>query len=322
MNAILGIGTAAGLVSGLLFSVPVTGSPLAFILYIVAPLPILLAALGWHHAAGLVATVVGSILVAIVFTPRAGLVFGGLIGLNSWWYAYLALLARGEEGHPEWYPVGRLLFWVAAISAGVTLLLSILVGGTYEGFVEAFVGPLREMQRLSPDLFETFAFGGKPLTPEEMAQRFALLAPFASAAVSFTTAVLLLWAAGRITVSSGRLPRPWPWLPGTALPMAALGALAAAVVGTVLFGDWLGLAARALAGSLVLAYSLQGLAVIHALTLGMAARGGILGVAYVLIFVLPGWPLLFYAALGIAEALFGFRARRNRSGPPAGNPST
>ena len=39
MNAFLGIGAAAGLVSGLLFSVPVTGTPLAFVLYLVAPLP-------------------------------------------------------------------------------------------------------------------------------------------------------------------------------------------------------------------------------------------------------------------------------------------
>ena len=52
MGSLLGIGAGAGLVSALLFAVVTTGNPLAIILYLVAPLPVLLAALGWNHRAG------------------------------------------------------------------------------------------------------------------------------------------------------------------------------------------------------------------------------------------------------------------------------
>ena len=54
MTLIVGIGAAAGLVSALLFAVITTGNTIALLLYFVAPLPILLAALGWNHRAGMV----------------------------------------------------------------------------------------------------------------------------------------------------------------------------------------------------------------------------------------------------------------------------
>ena len=43
------VGIGAGLVSALLFSVVITGSPLAVLLYSAAPLPIFIASLGWNQ---------------------------------------------------------------------------------------------------------------------------------------------------------------------------------------------------------------------------------------------------------------------------------
>jgi hypothetical protein len=58
-----------------------------------------------------------------------------------------------------------------------------------------------------------------------------------------------------------------------------------------------------------------GLAVLHALTLGMAGRGVILGVSYALIFF-SGLPLVLFAALGAAENFLQLRARRFAGAPP------
>ena len=63
MIPIVGIG--AGLVSALLFSVVITGSPLAALLYSAAPLPIFIASLGWNHRSGLFATAAGALAVAV-----------------------------------------------------------------------------------------------------------------------------------------------------------------------------------------------------------------------------------------------------------------
>ena len=53
-------GAGCGAVSALLFAVIATSSPLAFPLYLVAPLPILIATLGFTHLAGLSAALVAS----------------------------------------------------------------------------------------------------------------------------------------------------------------------------------------------------------------------------------------------------------------------
>ena len=109
MLPIVGIG--AGLVSALLFAVVTTGSPLAIILYSVAPLPIFIAALGWNHRAGLAAAAAGaSPASGSRSRSTGGLVFALIVALPAWWFAYLALLARSDgTGDAEWYPLGS--FW-------------------------------------------------------------------------------------------------------------------------------------------------------------------------------------------------------------------
>jgi hypothetical protein len=135
MNALI-VGIGAGLVSALLFGVVITGSPLAMLLSYVAPLPVLIAALGWSHRSGLFATLAGGIATALFFRLEAGLAFAIGSGLPAWWAAYLALLGRpGQDGTMEWYPLGRLLLWIAAAAALVTVAGIIALGdGSYEAY--------------------------------------------------------------------------------------------------------------------------------------------------------------------------------------------
>jgi len=159
--------------------------------------------------------------------------------------------------------------------------------------------------------------------PDDTARRADLMVMFvpAAAAASFTLfAVVNLWLAGRIVKISGRLQRPWPRLSDMRFPSFAPAVLGAAVAGSFL-PDLIGLALSALAASLMIAHVLLGLAVIHALTVGLSGRGFVLGFVYAAIVVFSGpirWPLLFIGLLGITDALFDLRAliaRRRR--PPA-----
>ncbi|MFL5206734.1 MAG: hypothetical protein ACJ8AR_12815, partial [Microvirga sp.] len=61
----LAIGIGAGVVSALLFGVVITGSPLAMLLSVIAPLPIFIAALGWNHRCGLIAAGSGALAIAL-----------------------------------------------------------------------------------------------------------------------------------------------------------------------------------------------------------------------------------------------------------------
>ena len=59
MMQIVLVGLGAGAAAALLFASVASGSLAAIVLFYLAPLPILIAALGWSHLAGLIAAGVG-----------------------------------------------------------------------------------------------------------------------------------------------------------------------------------------------------------------------------------------------------------------------
>src|SRR5262249_61951908 len=61
-------------------------------LFYLAPLPILIAALGWSHVAGLIAAASATAVVVAL----SGIFFFAVpvIAFGAWWLGYLALLAR------------------------------------------------------------------------------------------------------------------------------------------------------------------------------------------------------------------------------------
>ena len=131
MMQIVLIGLGAGAASGLLFASIASGSPLSFVLANFAQLPILLAAIGWTHLAGLTGALIASAGLAVVTTGSVALAFLLSIGLPAWWLGYLALLGRPGASNPaemEWYPVGRIVVWTAILAALVVLVTMLRYG--------------------------------------------------------------------------------------------------------------------------------------------------------------------------------------------------
>jgi hypothetical protein len=115
---------------------------------------------------------------------------------------------------------------------------------------------------------------------------------------------------------SGRLKRPWPQIAQMNFPPFAATVLAIAVAGTFL-PDLIGLASSVFTASLLLAYALLGLAVLHAITLGVNGRGLMLTGLYFTV-GLFGWPIVLMAFIGLIETMVALRARfAARRGPPA-----
>ena len=73
--------------------------------------------------------------------------------------------------------------------------------------------------------------------------------------------------------------------------------------------------AQIAAAALMMAYALTGFAVLHTLTLALKSRAFWLCCTYAIV-VLFGWPVLAMVALGLADAVFGFRQRFLRGRPP------
>jgi hypothetical protein len=321
MVQIVLIGIAAGAASALLFASVVSGSFLAVALFYLAPLPLLIAAVGWSHVAGIVAAVVAAASLAAVFGPVLFLAFLLGVGLPAWWLGYLALLARpvatptGEA--LEWYPVGRLVMWAAILGALVVIMAIPNFGLDGETFRAALRRTFERILKL-----QTGGAADQPLKlpgisdPGRLLDLLVTVIPPAAAVLSTLTSLINLWLAGVVVRMSGRLKRPWPNIPAMTFPSYAPMLLAFAVAGTFVPG-LTGIVAGVLAASLLVAYALLGLAVLHALTLGLSGRALMLTGAYFTI-GLFGWPVLLMAAVGLAETMFAFRARiARRRGPPA-----
>src|SRR3712207_2592144 len=174
-------GIGAGLVSALLTAVIVKATPLAAMLYLLAPIPVLIVSLGWDHRSGLVAALVGGLAIAFILSPLSGLGFAIITALPAWWLSYLSLLGRpGADGTMEWYPVGRLLAWIAA-TAALTIMAAGLIstGGDYASYVQ-------KGRAISEAVVNTHFPQAGPAGPDaEVRSRlidlFARVAPFVSA---------------------------------------------------------------------------------------------------------------------------------------------
>src|SRR5262249_46603253 len=314
MLQIVLVGLGAGAAAALLFASVASGSILATLLFYLAPLPILIAALGWSHWAGLIA----SLTAAAGLGATLGLYFfsaflvGG--GLPAWWLAYLALLARpvGANGSMtlEWYPIGRLVLWAAIIGAALVVIAIPNFGTDKESFETGLRAAFERAIQIQ-------ARPGGPVSGADLERLFDILVaaiPPAAAVLAILINVFNLWFAGRIVRVSGRLRRPWPDLAALALPPTTLGVLAIAIAGTFL-PDLAGIVSRIVAASLFMAYAILGFAVLHAITRRLSFPPFLLIAAYGAVIVL-GWPVLAASFLGLAEAAFNIRARSGGSRAP------
>ena len=314
MAQIVLIGIGAGAASALLFASVASGSPISILLFYLAPLPILIAAVGWSHWAALVAAVVATIGLTVALGSYFFFAFLLGVGLPAWWLGYLALLARtGPSGDLDWYPIGRIVLW-AAILGTLVVVAAIPTLGLDE---ETFRTTLRKgfeniLSQRSPS----------PAPDTEAASRDRLIdflvsvIPPAAAVLSTVINLIDLWLAGKVVRLSGRLPRPWPDLAETRLPPMTPALLAAGLVGCFLPG-LLGIVSGVFVATLLVVYAMVGLAVLHFITRGMTSRGLLLGGTYTAL-VIFGWPVLLIALFGLIDAAIDLRARvGGKGGPPS-----
>ena len=319
MTQIVLVGLGAGAAAALLFASVTSGALVSVLLFYLAPLPILIAALGWSHWSGLIAAVTASACLGLAFGMLFFATFLVGIAAPAWWLGYLALLARpgtaGGGADVEWYPPGRLVLWAAALGAVVVTVALFQIGTDEESIRNGLKAALDRMFRL-----QTGAAADQPLSlpgiaePERLLDLFAVVMPPVAATASVITLTVNLWIAGRVVKLSGRLKRPWPDIPAMTFPRYAPALLAAAAIASFV-PDLAGLIASLFAATLLVAFTMLGFAVLHALTRDLRGRTAMLSGAYAFVVVL-GWPALVAVLVGLAESIFRWRDRMPQPGPP------
>ncbi|HEY0850851.1 MAG TPA: hypothetical protein VGD96_13095 [Bradyrhizobium sp.] len=319
MIVTVAIAIAAGVASALMFASISSGALISLVLFNLAPLPLMVAAIGWGPLTAAVGGVAAATAFGLLFGMPFAMAYATTAALPAWWLGHLALLGRqlanaapGESGPTppanamEWYPTGRLLLWIAGIAALLAFVTLLTIGTDSEAIATA-------MKRGFSRLVRAFALRGVTID-EGIIDTMAAIAPAAVPTGPIIILTVNLWLAGKIAVTSGRLNRPWPDLKATALPPMTLVVLCVALA-FCFTGGLLAVVAKVVAGALLTAYALTGLAVLHTLTLALSNRVMWLVFSYA-VMILLFWPLLAMAVLGLADAVFGFRERFMRTRPP------
>ncbi|MBO0664346.1 hypothetical protein LQ948_17370 [Jiella sp. MQZ9-1] len=315
------IAIAAGAASALLFAGVVLQSGSAVTLALAAPIPIFIASLGWGSLAGGLAAVIAAVVVgAISGAVSGGILMFAAIALPAAIAGHLAGLAKpapeleaaasrpfpSRAGNTQptliWFPVEHILFAIALMAT-----LACLGLGWYFGY---------DIAALKPEIVAALRQGDSSsqisgLELDAVAGLLLSLVPLVQPAVLTLTLAVGLYLAAWITRISDRLQRPRDDLPTAVhLPPVALvlfaGALAASFV-----GGTVELVALVVCGAFGMAFTLVGLARLHARTRGRSNRGLLLFVAYAAIVILS-FPLIVFTAFGIYDTL-----QRMRPSPPA-----
>src|SRR5271167_962527 len=260
MIAIVLIALAAGSASALMFASIVSGVLISLFLFNLAPLPLMVAGLGWGPLSATIGGIAAATVLGSIFGLPYCVAFVLASALPAWWLAHLAMLGRpsamgpasaGEDAALEWYPVGRILLWVvvfATITTTATLLTMGFDGPSIQGTMRSGWAHFLESTGITPT--------------DRRLDALVTIAPAAATIAAVVTLTLNLWLAAKITATSGRLHRPWPDLKSTALPPMALAALCATIA-FCFSGGLIAIVAQIVTAALMLAYAFTGFAVLH-----------------------------------------------------------
>lgn len=314
MTGIL-ISLAAGLASALMFASIASGALISLLLFYLSPLPLMMAALGWGSMAAAIGGLIAALGVGAMFGLPYMMAFAVTVALPAWWLGHLALLARTVPGDPQdapaqpaldWYPVGRILVWIAAFASLTTMGAMLTLGTDSAAISDALRRALTRIASMGESGTET-------ATVRRAIEALVTIAPGAATLIAMMTLTMSLWLAAKITFTSQRLKRPWPDLRATKLPSLALVALAAAIA-LCFAGGLVAIMGQIVCAALLTAYGLTGFAVLHVVSQALPGRSMMLGILYAAtLFV--GWPLIGAIGLGLADAAFGIRERyRQKNG--------
>ena len=303
----------AGCAAAFLFAVSAEASPLAMTLAYLAPLPIMIATIGWGLDAGAIAAAVSVAGLTLIAEPLSGMLYAASVAVPAFLLSAFATtpldryLPARFSSLPQFPSIGAIVTLAAIVGmlGAAAVLTTVIV--VYHGYAEGAAAVAQGLTAMAADAFEDVPDG------EQVKAFVAVLIRIGPAAIAGSTLLMLcinLYAAARSVQLSHRLQRPWLDLPTSFRMPAALGALliAAAAAAWVLpapASQYVSI----LAGGLGAAFALQGLAVAHALSRGLKLRLLMLVALYACCLLRAKFTLPVLALLGVVDAFTRLRDR-------------
>jgi hypothetical protein len=291
-------GILAGLASALLAGSVLTQNTIAVLLFLVSAFPLIAAGLSFGPAASLIGAGVAGVMVAAFVSAPASMVMLLTTALPAALATSLISLARpaeelgGTAGDTVWYPLADTLFYASLVIATGFVLIGAYAGYGMD-FASEFARTMEEQLRVvNPEFTPSAEFA--PSLAAFIYRAVPLIQP-ALMTLAVMGSLYLALAAVR---PSGRFGRPkddWPL--ALRMPRTGLLAFGFALAVSFLPGP-VGLTATVFCGALGAVFAAAGLANLHNRLRGKPARGLVLALAYLALFLfLPALFLFVFIGL-------------------------
>ncbi|WP_341910788.1 DUF2232 domain-containing protein [Ferrovibrio terrae] len=309
MTRSLIFGSLAGAASAVLVLTAASG-PLGILLGYLAPLPLFFAGMTHGLTAVGIAGVVGALISAL-----NGLLAGGVYLVTFAAPVALvvrqALLARPAaeasstaeiSNDLEWYPVGRLVLWLAGWALGL-FGMALLLTADREGGLPGMLQPLL-VQFLS-----AMPQGSAEADLPAVAKRLATLMPAVFGVSWLVMMTINGTLAQGIAVMLKQNRRPTPVYRALTLSRLLAVSLVVALIAAFMLPGDAGFVGGTVAAILAFPFFLQGLAVVHGLATRVALPGLVLAAFYAVLVVAGALVGVLVVILGFIEEWAGFRRR-------------
>ena len=276
-----------------------------------APLPVAAIGLSFGITQAVITAVVAAVLTAIILSPPLAIVFAITFLAPTLVLVRQGLLSRQTaDGKFVFFPLTQMIVLALAMTGIGTFLIFFITGGS-EGLPQSFTNAIQQAPEVRNALVQVYGISSQ----EEMLwiANVMLITGFASWPL-----ILLgnLQLAQALLVRVKRNLRPQDNYFRLQLPIWLVGPLAIFMAGAMLASGWLATLSAALAASILAAYFLLGLAIIHAISRHWNGRGFMLAVLYFLIFVMA-WVIIPISLMGLLDTRFDFRGLNRRPDKPS-----
>lgn len=290
------IAVGAGVASALIFSLLLTGSPMAIIVTPFTMLPIFLIGLSGGTVQALFAAATATILIGGLGGVMGAATYAAAEAIPALALSSQAIRQRpGQDGQPVWQSPGRLMGLATAYAVFLLVALFIGFSGADGGFVGMLEGEVAAS--LSPMITEG------PEADRLVADLSAQVAKAVPGSISswwlFIT-IINLGIAQTLLRRWKQNIRPSLIMLGADTPKWLMVAVGAALLIGLLAGGTAGVAGWNIAIVLAMPYFFVGLTVIHAMSRNWGPGPIFLGGFYIVL-LFRGWPALIAVALGFAE---------------------
>ncbi len=310
----IGVSILGGFAAAAVAAVVTRGGLGGLLFTLLAPLPLMIVALGFGVRHGATSAIVATLILSVFSHPVIGMGYALLVAGPAWLASWAASGApRGRRDLIK----ANVSSWAALAPAAMlatAVILWLVVATISFGSLDEALNPIRARAFLLLDSMSRNKELPESANPTELSGQVARAVPALLAGYGLFIHVANLWIAGSIARVSGLLTRPWPDIAMDFRLPRAVGWLFLSGVVLTFFAGPSGAIGLALVTTMGLLLGLQGLAVVHVLVRGSKSSALVLSILYFMLGVL-GWPIVPLALLGGADTLFNYRDRKLAAPP-------